>query len=277
MMDLDKLKEPFSADDIEWRVQRSGTNSKGPWAMVLAYVTARAIQDRLDDVCGPENWYNAFMPGPSGGVLCGISIKCETGWITKWDGAENTQIESVKGGLSDSTKRAAVQWGIGRYLYSLKAGWANFHKDGDHSDKIDGTYYSWFPPELPDSALPREQNQSGDGKPTAPPQKEYDPTRNKQGHKIPPGDQVRNDAQRPTQKQLDTIHGVGKDIGWDDNYIKQYALDEFGLAYDQDPEKNQIGKGQASQLIKTLYAERDRQKRERVEEPPPPGDDEIPY
>ena len=47
------------------------------------------------------------------------------GFITKWDGAEDSDIEPVKGGLSDSMKRAAVQWGIGRYLYSMGALWVD--------------------------------------------------------------------------------------------------------------------------------------------------------
>ena len=54
-MDLSKLKEPFSENDIEWRVQQSGETNGRIWAKVLAYVTARAIENRLDEVCGPEN------------------------------------------------------------------------------------------------------------------------------------------------------------------------------------------------------------------------------
>jgi len=45
-------------------------------------------------------------------------------------GAENSDIEPVKGGLSDSFKRAAVQWGIGRYLYSLGAVWVDVEQRG---------------------------------------------------------------------------------------------------------------------------------------------------
>jgi len=56
-MDLKKLKDPFPSSDITWRVQQSGKKKNGdPYAMVLAYVTARAVMDRLDDVLGTENW-----------------------------------------------------------------------------------------------------------------------------------------------------------------------------------------------------------------------------
>jgi hypothetical protein len=90
----------------------SGKNNNGIWAKVLAYVTNRAIMKRLDEVCGKAGWRNEYRDIPNnGGVECGISIKVEGEWITKWDAAENTQVEAVKGGRSGAMKRAAVQWG----------------------------------------------------------------------------------------------------------------------------------------------------------------------
>ncbi|ELN7608627.1 recombinase, partial [Salmonella enterica] len=51
-MDLNKFDAPFNPEDIEWRIQQSGKTRDGKvWAMVLAYVTNRAIMKRLDDVC----------------------------------------------------------------------------------------------------------------------------------------------------------------------------------------------------------------------------------
>jgi hypothetical protein len=158
---MDKIAEglakPFPAKDIEWRVQRSGIKGDKPWAMVLAYVQARAIQTRLDDVCGLFGWRNVYKQGPDGGVLCGISIKGEDGkWITKWDGAENTNIEAVKGGISGAFKRAGAVWGIGRYLYNLEATFAIIADNGTHSDKTkDGKWFKWNPPALPEWALPK--------------------------------------------------------------------------------------------------------------------------
>jgi hypothetical protein len=112
-MDFEKLKAPFDPKDIQWRIAQSGIGTKGPWAKVLAYVDNRAIMSRLDEVCGAMNWWNEFRQGPLGGVICGITIRCGEHVVTKWDGADNTQVEEVKGGLSDSMKRAAVQWGWG--------------------------------------------------------------------------------------------------------------------------------------------------------------------
>ncbi|SME89223.1 Rad52/Rad22 family DNA repair protein [Desulfovibrio gilichinskyi] len=159
MMDLSKLKTPFAAADIEWRVQSVGKAGNGnPWAKVLAYVTNRAIMDRLDSVCGPENWRNEYHTAPDGGILCGISIKVGDEWVTKWDGAENTQVEAVKGGLSGAMKRAGVQWGIGRYLYGLSEDFAKISADGKNyqgaNSKKGTPAFRWTPPDLPGWALP---------------------------------------------------------------------------------------------------------------------------
>lgn len=164
-IDFKALTAPFPAEDIEWREQRNGVKNGKPWTIVLAYVTNRAIQNRLDDVVGPASWKNEFTPGPGGGVLCGISIHIDGEWVTKWDGADNTDIESVKGGLSDAMKRAAVQWGIGRYLYRLEANFAVIDERGNHRGIAYGSdadrkarknpvYFRWNPPPLPPWALP---------------------------------------------------------------------------------------------------------------------------
>ena len=119
-----RLQAPFDAHEVKWREQgspfkRGNTHS----VRVVAYVDARVVQDRLDEVFGIAGWRNEYTTGPSTGVVCGLSVKAGDEWITKWDGAENTDIEGVKGGLSDAFKRAAVLWGIGRYLYRAKAQW----------------------------------------------------------------------------------------------------------------------------------------------------------
>ena len=120
-IDFRRLQRYFAPADIEWKpIVFTKDRSR---AMAAPYLTSRAIMDRLDEVCGPENWRNEYDVGPDGGVLCGISIFVDGQWITKWDGASNTDIEAVKGGLTTSMRRAAVQWGIGRYLYRMPARW----------------------------------------------------------------------------------------------------------------------------------------------------------
>ena len=122
-IDLTKLADPFPLEDIEWRVSRSGRGGNGIFCMTLAYITARAIQKRLDDVCGPENWRNEEprMLDVNGktAFAVGISIRIGEEWVTKWDVADPTNIEPAKGGFSGAMKRAGAHWGIGRYLYYL--------------------------------------------------------------------------------------------------------------------------------------------------------------
>ena len=127
------LAMPFAAEDLEWRVQMAFESSMQ--GIAVPYVTNRAIQNRLDEVVGPENWYNEYKPwhgtGKREAQICGISIFFESrGFITKWDGAEDSDIEPIKGGLSDSMKRAAVQWGIGRVLYNMDTVYVNIERKG---------------------------------------------------------------------------------------------------------------------------------------------------
>lgn len=128
-IDLAALAAYFDESEIEWKPV--AVSKKTNKALAAAYVTNRAVQQRLDDVVGPARWQNQFREGPAGGVLCGLSIEVAPDkWVTKWDGAENTDIESVKGGLSDSQRRAAVQWGIGRYLYNVPSQWVPVDENG---------------------------------------------------------------------------------------------------------------------------------------------------
>lgn len=174
-MDLSKLSEPFPGEDIEWRVSRSGRNSGGIFCLVLAYITARAIQKRLDDVCGPENWRLETpliieINGKSAFAV-GISIFTSNGWVTKWDVAEPTAERGsisapAKGGFSGAMKRAGAQWGIGRYLYALDETFAEVSEHGVRGDKTwnyaklpkdeGGTVFYWKTPTLPAWALPKE-------------------------------------------------------------------------------------------------------------------------
>ena len=153
-----RLTEPFAAEDIEWRVQSE--TRKGDKVRVLAYVTNRAIQQRLDDVFGVFGWQNEFIPGPAGGIVCRLRVRNpDTGeWVTKEDGAENTAVEAVKGGMSSAMKRTAVHLGIGRYLYKLGETYAPLKERGDNWHKAkDGGYRYWDTPRLPRWALPKRK------------------------------------------------------------------------------------------------------------------------
>lgn len=161
------LRDPFEPHDIEWRAQSSGKTDRGPWVRVLAYVTNRAIMERLDAVCGVAGWRNEFR-AVGDAMACGISIKVGEEWITKWDGAGDpatsgglSEGDAKKGGFSNAMKRAAVQWGIGRYLYNLEEGYAIILPANDRSGyylkanpQKHGDALRWRPPVLPKWALP---------------------------------------------------------------------------------------------------------------------------
>jgi len=137
---IKRLLEPFSFKDVEWKIQfASEDKNRG---MAVAYLNSRAIQTRLDEVIGAANWKNAYLSWQSNAQLCGLSIyDRERGeWVTKYDGAENTDIEPVKGGLSDSFKRAACLWGIGRYLYELGGIWVEIEPRGKSSGIKENQY-----------------------------------------------------------------------------------------------------------------------------------------
>lgn len=128
MIDFKKLKEEFPPAEIEWRV--GSTNGDKTSGLALAYITSRHVMDRLDEVCGPDNWQSSYVETPKGRVLCTISIKIDGDWVSKSDGAGDSDVEAEKGAISDSLKRAAVHWGIGRYLYDLGNIWVDIEGMG---------------------------------------------------------------------------------------------------------------------------------------------------
>lgn len=159
-MNLEDLKKPFPAGDIEWRVQSCGISNNKPWALVLAYINARAVMDRLDEVVGSENWQVSYTPS-NNGFICSLGIKIGNEWVWKSDGADQTDFEPFKGGISGALKRAANAWGIGRYLYNLKETFADCslskaagYKKAKTKDQTD---IYWKEPILPDWALPKSQ------------------------------------------------------------------------------------------------------------------------
>jgi hypothetical protein len=166
-----KLQAPFDPSHLEWRIGQSGITAQGkPWAKILCYLTARAVQDRLDEVFGVFGWSVSYREWQSGGPaaqICAITVKSTDGsLVTKEDGAESTDIESVKGGISSALKRAAVAWGIGRYLYDLGETWAECSIERQQGwnyvkDKTGKAFY-WRVPEgaLPDWARPGKASSS---------------------------------------------------------------------------------------------------------------------
>lgn len=107
-----KFRE-LRADEIEIRV---GSVSKAGITLLL-YQDARAAMNVLDETIGPMNWQNEYSRENRN---CTISIWDDNKkqWISKEDTGTESYSEKEKGLASDSFKRAAVRWGIGRELYT---------------------------------------------------------------------------------------------------------------------------------------------------------------
>src|SRR5262249_48829678 len=102
----------------------------GSRAMALAYVDARVIQDRLDEVLGVDGWQDDYECRDDGAVVCRLRLRLGGEWVTKVDvGGPSEQPDGgdrLKAAFSDALKRAAVKFGIGRYLYRLPTQWLDW-------------------------------------------------------------------------------------------------------------------------------------------------------
>lgn len=126
----------LKAEEIEVRI---GTiNEKG--ATLLLYKDARVDQHILDETFSPFGWQRDHKE-LKGNVYCGIGIKdpelakTNDQWVWKWDAGSESNTEAVKGEASDSFKRAAVNWGIGRELYTSPFIWITADKYKSFTNK----------------------------------------------------------------------------------------------------------------------------------------------
>lgn len=118
--DWSKLIEPFPASEVQWRVEALSKDKRR--AMVVPYVDARTVLDRLDETVGPDGWQDHYE------VLAekegNYAVKCRLTLldVSKEDVGEG---DSFKAAFSDALKRAAVKFGVGRYLYRLEKQWVD--------------------------------------------------------------------------------------------------------------------------------------------------------
>ena len=106
-----QLKSPMN---YKWRIQ-SITDYK---ATCVAYVDARDVMDRLDEVFGVDGWEDYYYEADEK-LFCRLTCHFPEKVITKSDTGSESNVEKDKGLASDTFKRAAVKFGIGRFLYSL--------------------------------------------------------------------------------------------------------------------------------------------------------------
>lgn len=124
------LSAPFAPESIEWRPQ--GKPAAHKRVQLVPYVDARDVQDRLDEVAGVGGWSFELEPI----VVAGNELQVARGrltilGVTKDDVGTASNFEASKGCASDALKRAAVQFGIARYLYRLPPVWVTLSEDGN--------------------------------------------------------------------------------------------------------------------------------------------------
>jgi len=179
------LCEPFPADVIGWKAQSVKNNR----ALAVAYIDARDVMRRLDDVLGPLNWTDDYTALPDGSIMCRLSVRVPGGdWVTKCDvGGASDQPDAgdrLKAAFSDALKRAAVKLGVGRYIYQMPSFWVDY----DAAKKQIVT-----PPAVPAAFLPR-----------AKPAKAAEPAKPAAAPVAPPADPAKATAAaiRPTLSNL---------------------------------------------------------------------------
>ena len=154
------LAAPFAVTEVKFKPQ----SVKGNRALALAYIDCRVIQDRLDDVLGVENWMDEYEILTDGSVMCRLKLKLNGEWVTKADvGSPSEQPDGgdrLKAAFSDALKRAAVKFGIGRYLYRLPAVWTDYDPQKRQFTQT---------PQLPAWALPPKRAQTPQPAPAAKP------------------------------------------------------------------------------------------------------------
>ena len=103
----------LNADEIECRVNQ--INEKG--LSLLLYKDARCDMNILDETVGAMNWQRKH---DRDNANCTVSIYDSERniWVSKEDTGVESFSQAEKGLASDSFKRACVNWGIGRELYT---------------------------------------------------------------------------------------------------------------------------------------------------------------
>lgn len=109
---FERLAAPFASDEVKV----FSKNNKQ-----IHYTTARTVMNRLDTVLGPESWWDEYTPHENS-VLCRLTVRLPDGsTLTKCDAGGYAGMadsgDDDKSGYSDAFKRAAVKFGVARYLY----------------------------------------------------------------------------------------------------------------------------------------------------------------
>jgi hypothetical protein len=223
---LETLGRPFDPREVEVKIQ--AVNRDRTRAQVVAYVDARTVLDRLDEAVGPTGWSDSYEVLTNGTDADGrrlVEVKCTLTvlGVSKEDVGEG---DSLKAAFSDALKRAAVKFGVGRYLYRLPKVWVDLDERGNIKD-----------PEAAKRAL------LGGEVDDTPPWEDKPPPK-----KAKPTDEEPRASGGITEAQLRYIHKLWKEMEGDDD-IHDYA----SAILDREVSSlKELSRQEASKLIEAL-------------------------
>lgn len=126
----------LTKNDIDVRVSNVSEKNGTIKVMLLLYKDARVDMKILDELYTPMGWKRTHkLIGDR--LYCSVEVYCpELGeWISKEDVGTESNTEAEKGQASDSFKRACVNWGIGRELYSAPSIYVTLNSDEFYYDR----------------------------------------------------------------------------------------------------------------------------------------------
>jgi len=229
---LEILSKPFDPREVEVKIQ--AVNRDRTRAQVVAYVDARTVLDRLDEAVGPTGWSDSYEVLTNGTDADGrrlVEVKCTLTLlgVSKEDVGEG---DSLKAAFSDALKRAAVKFGVGRYLYRLPKVWADLDERGNIRD-----------PEAVKRALLGLETNDAPPWEDKPPPKRAKPADSGAAEEKPSGG--------ITEAQLRYIHKLWKEMGGGDD-IHDYASAVLNREVSS---LKELSRQEASKLIEAMKEE----------------------
>jgi len=212
------LIAPFPEYYINWKPQSTYQDQ----ALAVCYIDARAVMDRMDAVFGAEGWKDEYQAAGGGGLNCRLWARWPDGEWTFHEGfgehGGGDNIDPDKSAESDSLKRAAVKYGIGRYLYRIPSQWVECEL------KANGKFKKFKrQPTLPSWAIPN------DGGATEPPKEPY-----RQEVEDEPGDTGGGQSPEPVRQAsaASDVAAIGNETV---QFAKKHAGKTVSQVYNEDP------------------------------------------
>lgn len=213
------LAAEFDDNEVGWKPQvTTKGKSKEPImrngvqvAGCTAHIDARAVMNRLDTVVGVGGWSDAYT------IINGKNVECTLTvfGVSKSDVGETNDggfADPMKSAYSDALKRAAVKFGIGRYLYDMEMEWLPY--DGFKITSLPG------PKKQPVTSKTQQQPRqsvttNGNGKPAAPIAQPVPPRINHETGEIV-DHELFPDVPESLRRQFHEVGAKCYGDGWDD-------------------------------------------------------------